>query len=180
MFISRQTLAAALALGSAMTQTDAAEWKTHTYDADGFTADFSGEIDVDQMEARNATPQRLVGSTSYTQMSDDRSVGFIVAANHFADGEAINVSAVARRTMKSYACKDIVHDARIDVGGATAREMRATGCFKGTKVGARFFKRDQWLYQVVYLIQKEQDRADAEHFLASFKLVPVAAKGNGG
>jgi hypothetical protein len=113
-------------------------------------------------------------------MNDDGSVGFIVAANRFADGEAINVSAVARRTMKSYACKDIVHDARIDVGGATAREMRATGCFKGTKVGARFFKRDQWLYQVVYLIQKEQDRADAEHFLASFKLVPVAAKGNGG
>lgn len=130
-------------------------------------------MDVDRTESNKATQQRLVGSTSHTQMSDDGSVGFIVAANRLTDGETINVSAIARRTMTSYACKDIVHDARIDVGGATAREMRATGCFKGTKVGARLFKRDQWLYQVVYLIQKEKDRADAEHFLASFKLVPV-------
>jgi hypothetical protein len=157
-----------------------ADWKTYAYATDGFAADFSGEVTVDRRDVSKPPQQRIVASTSYTQMSDDGSVGFIVAANRFADGEAINVSAVARRTLKSYACKDIVHDARIDVGDATAREMRATGCFKGTKIGARFFKRDQWLYQVVYLIQKEKDRTDAEHFLASFRLVPVAAKGNGG
>lgn len=173
MLTLRQILAASLASSAALMQTHAADWKAHTYDADGFAADFSGEVAIDKRDVAKAPQQRLVASTSYTQMNDDGSVGFIVAANRFADGEAINVSAVARRTMKSYACKDIVQDARIDVGGATAREMRATGCFKGTKVGARFFKRDQWLYQVVYLIQKEKDRADAEHFLASFRLVPL-------
>lgn len=173
-------VAAICALCAAIETASATDWKTRSYTADGFAADFSGEVSVDQRDVNKAKQQRLVASTSYTQMSDDGSVGFIVAANRFAEGEAINVSAVARRTMKSYACKDVVHDARIDVGGATAREMRATGCFKGTKIGARFFKRDQWLYQVVYLIQKETDRADAEHFLASFKLMPMAAKGNGG
>lgn len=169
----RQVLAASLTLSIALTQAHAADWKTHIYEADGFAADFSGEVEVDRRDVSKVAQQPLAAATSYTQMSDDGSVGFVVAANRFADGNAINVSAVARRTMKSYACKDIVHDARIDVDGATAREMRASGCFKGTKVGARFFKRDRWLYQVVYLIQKESDRPDAERFLTSFKLVPL-------
>jgi hypothetical protein len=158
----------------------AAEWKTHTSPSDGFAADFSGEVDVDRRNVNKATHERLVGSTSYTQMSDDGSVAFLVAANRFAHGEAINLSAIARRTMKSYDCKDIVHDARIDIDGAPAREMRATGCFKGTNIGARFLKRDQWLYQVVYLIQNEAARVDGERFLASFKLVPLNEEGTKG
>lgn len=151
----------------------AAEWKTHTFAADGFAADFSGEVETHVMDVTKSTRERLVSANSHTQMSKGGRVGFLVAANHFADGEVINFNAIARRTLKSYACKKIVDDARIEVAGIPAREMRATDCYKGTNVGARFLKRDQWFYQVVYLIVDEEDRADGERFLASFKLVPV-------
>jgi hypothetical protein len=166
-------VAAVSVLIAAVGTTAAADWKTHTFAADGFAADFTGTVDTLPMDVNKAKRDRLVRATVYTQMNDGGTVGFLVGANRFVDGGAINVSSIARRTMKSYACKELVHDDRIDVNGTSAREMHATKCFKGTSIGARFFKRDQWLYQVIYLIQDEADRADGERFMTSFKLVPI-------
>jgi hypothetical protein len=147
----------------------AADRTTQTFEQEGFAAAFTGEVEAHRMKPT----ARLVRATTYTQMNADGTAGYVVATTRIADGEPINVSAIARQTMKSYECGEIVQDARIDVDGMTAREMHATGCFKGTSVGARFFKRDQWLYQVLYLVMDERDRADGERFLASFRLVPL-------
>jgi len=171
MFVVR--LAGICALVATIGIASAAEWTTRTFATDGFAAEFSGDVETRPMDVTKAARKQLVRATIYTQMNERGTRGFLVSANRFADDEPINVSAIARRTMKSYDCKDIVQDNRIDVDGVSAREMRATGCFQGTDLGARFFKRDQWLYQVIYLIQNEADRDDGEHFLASFKLVPI-------
>jgi hypothetical protein len=98
---------------------------------------------------------------------------YLVGASLLKDASAFNFDAGVKGTIDTYKCAKIESDTSAKQGDGQSREIHGSNCGGDIKVGARFVQRGRWFYQVVYLIAPAADAADAAHFLASFKLVPV-------
>lgn len=161
-------LTIALALGAAAAQ--AAGWHLQTLKTDGFSIEFSGDMQVQPTPLKNETQSAVVRSTIY--MQDGGSYAFLVGATLLKGG--FSFPAGVSGTLESYKCATTDRDESGSMrDGTQTRVVHLHGCANGLKVGASFFMRGQWFYQVVYLIPESSSAADGEHFLASFRLLPA-------
>ena len=163
---------ASFALLIAATATaQAAPWTSHKYETDGFAVEFSGDVAVKPIDVNAETQAAMVRSTSYLQ-DGGAAYAYLVGASLFKPDANFDFDAGVKGTMDSYKCKVTKSDVSPTGIGDRAREIRSAECVDGTvRIGARFVLDGKWFYQVVYLIGKAHNQADAEHFLKSFKLI---------
>lgn len=166
-------LAAAItAYAAALTTAPAADWRTSTYENDGFAVDFSGNVTVSPMEIGEETKKLTVRSTHYLQ--DGGAYAYLVAAMLLTPDGTLDMESAVKAAMQAYDCRAVDSDRTSTTPEATVRELFASQCFQGShKLGARYYGRGQWFYQVVYLVPGDEHVADGKRFLDSFKLLPV-------
>jgi hypothetical protein len=147
----------------------AAEWKKHTYTADGFEVEFSGQISVEETEMTPATREKIVRSTNYMQGSDDFT--YIVGASLMRYD--VNFDNGIKSSFTVLKCKVTTKDAPFTVAGARGREVIGTDCLDGTfSAETRYLTRDKWFYQTMTIFKKAGgDAESARYFLRSFKLI---------
>lgn len=152
-----------------LAQADAADWRTSTYETDGFSAEFFGSVQIAPNQLDEETKQRVVRSTIYFQ--DGGTFAYMVSAVLYAPNAAVNLDESANRAMAALRCGNTASDTKSAMPDATMREVYASNCANGVRVGVRFFQRGQWFYQTMYLVSVDDQVADAKHFLTSFKLI---------
>jgi len=167
-----RTLAIIATLVAALATAHAASWQTHNYETDGFAVDFSGTVTAKPIDLDAGTLKSLTRSTSYMQDGGNVYV-YLVGASLLKDASAFNFEAGVKGTIDTYKCAKIESDTSAKQDEGQSREIHGSNCGGDIKVGARFLQRGRWFYQVVYLIAPTANAADAAHFLASFKLVPL-------
>jgi hypothetical protein len=165
-------IVAVAALATALAPAFAAEWRTHTYEADGFAIDFSGPVTAKPTPVDEATQQAMVRTTAYVQDGGNL-YAYAANASLWKAEHPIDFDAGVKGTMDAYKCTATDSDAATPEGEVKAREIYASACLGGTaRVGAKFVLRGQWFYQIVYIITADAQTADGKRFLASFKLLP--------
>jgi len=167
-----RTLALIASIVAALATAHAATWQTHSYETDGFAVDFSGTVSVKPIDLDADTMNSLTRSTSYMQDGGNIYV-YLVGASLLKDAGAFNFDAGVKGTIDTYKCAKIESDTSAKQTDGQSRDIQGSNCGGDIKVGARFIQRGRWFYQVVYLIAPAANAADAAHFLASFKLIPV-------
>jgi len=165
------TIVAILLLGMPPATASAAAWRTSVYETDGFSVAFSGGIKVEPMNLDENARKNLVRATMYSQ--DNGTFWYGVGASLWTADASLNFDDGVSGTMNSYKCAKTDSDVRSSLPGGSMREIFASGCENAARIGARFFLRGRWFYQVVYLISSDDQADDAKHFLASFKLSPL-------
>ena len=147
---------------------DAADWRTSTYETDGFSVEFSGGVQVVPDQVDDNAKQRIVQSTQYIQ--DGGTYAYIIAAALYTPNTSVDLDASANRGLAALQCGKTESDTKSVTPDATMREVYASNCASGARIGVRFFQRGQRFYQVMYLVTQDSQIADAKHFLTSFKL----------
>jgi hypothetical protein len=170
--VRRIWLAAVVTAFAALSTASAAEWRTSTYESDGFAVDFSGNVTVSPMELDEATKKLTVRSTHYLQ--DGGAYAYLVAVMLLSPDATLDMASAVKAAMQAYDCKKVASDNSSKTSEADVRELFASQCFQGShKLGARYYGRGQWFYQVVYLVPGDEQIPDGKRFLTSFKLLPV-------
>ena len=146
-----------------------ADWRRQTITPDGFSIEFSGEVQVVPTPLKPETQEAIVRSTIYAQSSD--AYAFLVGAT-LIKGD-FNFSAGVDGTFARYKCTQFDADVAgtLDDGTVT-RVIHSRHCADGLQIAASFFLRGHWWYQVLTVIGPNADPADAEHFLNSFRMLP--------
>lgn len=164
--------AAVTAFAAALSTALAAEWRTSTYENDGFAVDFSGNVTVSPMDLDEATKKVTIRSTHYLQ--DGGAYAYLVAVMLLSPDATLDMASAVKAAMQAYDCKTVDSDNTSTTSEADVRELFASRCFEGShKLGARYYGRGQWFYQVVYLVPGDEQVPDGKRFLDSFKLLPV-------
>ncbi len=146
---------------------DAATWKKYNYPADGFEVEFSGTVKVAQTEMTAETAKKVVRSTDY--MQEDGSYVYIIGASLVKD--QVNFDNGVKSSFEALKCKTTTSDTPLNLAGGRARELRGADCMDDNmRAEARYFTTEKWFYQVIFIIKKDGDLADARRFLQSFKL----------
>ncbi len=167
--MNAQHLFAIAGLALALTASPAAAgWQEHSYTIDKFAVDFSGDITVRPTNLDADTTARIDHSTTYIQ--DGGSFAYVVGAT-LTKG-SFDFKSGSDGAMSVYKCATTGSDTFQPTADGEERLVHASTCESGLKAAGRFIMKDKWFYQVMYLIPGTMDSADAEHFLASFRLLP--------
>src|SRR5262245_40500301 len=99
----------AVSLGAPLAAASAADWRTHSYDTDGFSVDFSGNVKVEPIAVNEQTKNMLVRSTSYVQDGGNIYV-YLAAASNFVEGAKFDFAAGVKGTIDTYRCASVDSD----------------------------------------------------------------------
>ena len=131
--------------------------------------EFSGEVKEIQTPLKPDAEDAVVRSTIYMQGND--TYAYIVGATLLKSG--FDFPAGVDGTIARYKCTQFDGDVTATRNdGTLTRAIHSRHCADGLQIGASFFYRGQWFYQVLTVIGPGVDPADAEHFLNSFRLLP--------
>ena len=163
-------LGIAAALTFVSLQASAAEWRRQTISQDGFSVEFSGPMATAPVKLAAETQAAVVRSTMYSQSSSD--YAFTVGATLLRG--SFNFPAGVSGTVGTFKCARTDADTSATLpDGTLTRTVHASQCDGDVQIICRFFQRGQWFYQLIATTRSGTDQADSEHFVTSFRLLPL-------
>lgn len=144
-------------------------WRRVEYPADGFSVEFSGEVQVSPTTVDEDSKDKIQRSTDYLQ-DNDRSA-FIVAATLVR--YSVDFGSGVEASYGTLKCKITLSDKEIDFAPGAGRAISGHDCGEdgSLSVEARYFTTGKWFYQVLAIFSKGDDDADALRFVESFSLL---------
>ena len=164
------TLAAVLAVLSAVAHAQQLNWTEHAYPEAGFRAEFNAPVTIRPMSLKGEGSEQVVRGSQY-MVSEGKHV-YVVAASLSKSG--VNFDQGVRESFAGLHCGVVLSDSPVDAPWGSGRELRARHCIDGTyRAEARYHRSGRWFYQVLALFKdKGGDEASARYFLDSFRLTP--------
>lgn len=142
-------------------------WKKVSYPADGFEAEFPGDVKAEPTAMDEATKPLVVRSTTY--LNESATSAYAVGATLYVHG--VNLDNGATGSFGAFKCKTTTSDKPLKLAGGSGRELNGTDCENKTRVEAQYFAKGKWFYQVITLFNMEGgDEAAARRFLKAFKI----------
>ena len=144
-------------------------WRRVDYPEDGFSIEFSGEVQVSATGVDEESKDRILRSTDYLQ-DNDRSA-FIVAATLVR--YTVDFDNGVQASYGTLKCKTTLNDTPLDFAPGPARSVSGSNCGEdgSLSVEARYYSTGKWFYQVLAIFTKGEDDADALRFVNSFALL---------
>lgn len=156
-------------LGASQASVDAQTWKKHSYPADGFEVEFSGEVAGTPTQLNPETAKKVVRAMQYMQDGGD----FVYAVAFSLNKQGVNFEEGSKASFAALKCKTTTSDTPVTLSGTRGRELRGTDCHDGSmRAESRYYTTGNWFYQVITLFKKDGgNEAAARRFLQSFKLI---------
>jgi hypothetical protein len=162
----------ALLLLAGSAAADTRDWKMFKSDADGFAAEFPGNVTVKQLKPDADVANAVVRWTSYGWNQGTFSARVVASLHERAvtsEAFAAGVSGGSRGLKCTTAAND-----NIPFPAGQASEFRGKACADGTySIRIRYYAVGKWFYVVIAVFRGDGavDVQDAMRFMDSFKVV---------